>query len=83
MIENGLQWRMDVMFRDDECRIRADNASANFATIKHTALNLIRLKSSGRMDSLLRPSLRHPLGRRRPGKSCREVLDSAAWKAGS
>jgi predicted transposase YbfD/YdcC len=52
MVENGLHWIMDMMFRDDECRVRTDNAPANFTTIKHMALNLIRLKSSGKKDSL-------------------------------
>ena len=42
-IENGLHWVMDMVFRDDECRIRKDNAPANFATIKHMASNLLRL----------------------------------------
>ena len=42
MIENGLHWVMDMNFRDDECRIRTDHAPANFTTIKHMALNLIR-----------------------------------------
>jgi len=33
---------MDMIFRDDECRVRTDHAPANFTTIKHMALNLIR-----------------------------------------
>ena len=37
-------WLMDMVFRDDECRIRRDNAPANFATIKHIASNLMRAK---------------------------------------
>ncbi len=41
-IENSLHWVMDMIFRDDECRLRTANAPANFATIKHMALNLIR-----------------------------------------
>ncbi len=41
-IENGLHWVMDMVFRDDECRIRKHNAPANFATIKHMASNLLR-----------------------------------------
>jgi predicted transposase YbfD/YdcC len=41
-IENGLHWVMDMVFRDDECRIRKANAPANFATIKHMASNLLR-----------------------------------------
>jgi predicted transposase YbfD/YdcC len=42
MIENGLHWIMDMIFRDDECRVRKDNAPTNFATIKHMAFNLMR-----------------------------------------
>jgi predicted transposase YbfD/YdcC len=41
-IENSLHWVMDMVFRDDECRIRTDHAPANFTTIKHMAHNLIR-----------------------------------------
>jgi predicted transposase YbfD/YdcC len=41
-IENGLHWVMDMLFRDDECRIRKDHAPANFTTLKHMAYNLIR-----------------------------------------
>ena len=33
---------MDMVFRDDECRIRSAHAPANFATIKHMASNLLR-----------------------------------------
>ena len=42
MIENGLHWVLDMIFRDDECRVRTDNAPANFATIKHMAYNVMR-----------------------------------------
>ena len=41
-VENGLHWVMDMVFRDDESRIRRDNAPANFTTIKHMASNLLR-----------------------------------------
>ena len=41
-IENSLHWVMDMVFRDDECRVRTDNAPANFTTLKHIALNLTR-----------------------------------------
>ena len=33
---------MDMVFRDDDCRIRKKNAPANFATVKHMATNLLR-----------------------------------------
>jgi predicted transposase YbfD/YdcC len=41
-IENSLHWVMDMVFRDDECRVRTDHAPANFTTIKHMALNLLK-----------------------------------------
>ncbi len=49
-VENSLHWIMDMIFRDDECRIRTENAPANFTTLKHMAHNLIR-KAPGK-DSL-------------------------------
>jgi predicted transposase YbfD/YdcC len=41
-VENQLHWIMDMVFRDDECRLRTENAPANFTTIKHMATNLLR-----------------------------------------
>ena len=41
-IENSLHWVMDMVFRDDECRVRTNHAPANFTTIKHMAHNLLR-----------------------------------------
>ena len=50
-------WVMDMVFRvmpeacfqHDECRIRTDNAPANFTTIKHMAGNLLR-RGSGKQS---------------------------------
>ena len=39
MVENGLHWVLDMIFRDDECRVRTDNAPFNLAIIKHIALH--------------------------------------------
>lgn len=41
-IENSLHWVMDRVFRDDECRISTGHAPANFTTIKHVTLHLMR-----------------------------------------
>jgi predicted transposase YbfD/YdcC len=49
-VENSLHWVMDMIFRDDECRVRTDHAPANFCTIKHMAQNLLRKAPS--TDSL-------------------------------
>jgi predicted transposase YbfD/YdcC len=42
-VENSLHWVLDMIFRDDECRVRKDHAPANFTTLKHMAHNLMRL----------------------------------------
>jgi len=52
-IENGLHWVMDMVFRDDECRARTENAPANFTTIKHMAQNLIK-KAPGKDSQRLK-----------------------------
>ena len=44
---------MDMVFRDDECRVRTEQAPANFATLKHMAHNLTR-KTPGKMSTRLR-----------------------------
>jgi len=38
----SMHWLMDCLFRDDDCRVRTQHAPANFTTIKHIALNLLR-----------------------------------------
>jgi len=43
-IENSLHWVMDMTFRDDECRIRTQNAPENVGTLKHMAVNQARRK---------------------------------------
>jgi len=40
-IENGLHWKLDIGFREDECRKRKGNTAANFAIMRQIALNLL------------------------------------------
>lgn len=42
-VETQLRWVMDVVFHDDLMRLRTEHGPANMATIKHAALNLIRV----------------------------------------
>jgi len=45
-VENRLHWRLDVIFREDECRIRNGNAPQNMAIMRKFALNLLKLNKS-------------------------------------
>jgi len=41
-IENGLHWVLDVVFREDDSRVRAGHAGANLAMIRKAAVALLR-----------------------------------------
>lgn len=45
-IENSLHWVLDIAFREDECRIRKDNAPENFNILRHISLNLLKQDTS-------------------------------------
>ena len=45
-VENSLHWVLDVTFREDDCRIRKDNAAENFAIVRHIALNLAKSETT-------------------------------------
>jgi len=41
-IENRLHWVLDVVFREDQSRLRKGHGAKNMAIVRHFALNLIR-----------------------------------------
>lgn len=41
-IENQLHWVLDVSFREDDSRVRRDNAPENFGIFRHVAINALR-----------------------------------------
>ena len=51
-VENSLHWCMDVVFGDDQMRVRTGHAAHNFAVLRHIALNLIRLAPVKRKGGL-------------------------------
>jgi len=45
-IENSLHWVLDIVFREDESRVRSDHAPHNFAILSHIARNVFTRRSS-------------------------------------
>ncbi len=41
-VENSLHWTLDVSFREDDSRIRNDNAAQNMTLLRRLALNVIK-----------------------------------------
>jgi predicted transposase YbfD/YdcC len=41
-IENGLHWVLDIAFNEDHQRVRKDHGPANFAVLRHIAVNLLK-----------------------------------------
>lgn len=41
-IENCFHWVLDVVFKEDESRIRNKNAPKNMVVIRSTALNIVK-----------------------------------------
>lgn len=56
-IENSLHWVLDVVFNEDYCRKRKDNAAENFNIIRKMALNFIRTNKKNDKLSIRRARL--------------------------
>lgn len=48
-VENSLHWVLDIAFREDECRIRMDNAPENFGIVRQMALNLLKREKTAKV----------------------------------
>jgi len=49
-IENQLHWVLDVVFQEDQSRIRRDNGGQNMAVLRHLAMNLLRQDQTKRLS---------------------------------
>ena len=45
-VENGLHWSLDVVFGEDQARMREGNSAENFSILRRIALNLFRQDNS-------------------------------------
>lgn len=59
-IENKLHWRLDVVFGEDDCRLRQGRAAENMSRVKRVAINLLRQDKSSKL-SIPRKRLRAAL----------------------
>jgi predicted transposase YbfD/YdcC len=51
-IENGVHWVLDVVFREDESRVRRDHGGTNLSVLRRLSLNLLRRTPTTRKLSL-------------------------------
>jgi predicted transposase YbfD/YdcC len=53
-IENSLHWTLDVVFNDDQSRLRMGHGAKNMAVVRHFAINLVRAVKDKRSIKLRR-----------------------------
>jgi len=49
-IENSVHWLLDLVFREDDCRISVGKGAENLAVLRHIALNLLRHDHSSKQS---------------------------------
>jgi len=54
LVENALHWTLDVVFKDDQSRLRKGHGAHNMAIVRHFALNLVRAIGDKRSIKLRR-----------------------------
>lgn len=59
-VENSLHWVLDVTMNEDMSRVRKDNAPENLATLRRTAINMVK---KDKMPMKGRPSIRRAMKR--------------------
>ena len=51
-IENQLHWSLDMVFREDESRMRKGNSAENFAVVRHIASNLLGQEKTAKLGKM-------------------------------
>lgn len=58
LVENALHWTLDVIFKDDQSRLRKGHGANNMAIVRHFAINLVRAVNDKRSIKLRRKRAR-------------------------
>ena len=45
-VENRLHWTLDVIFDEDQCRLRTGHGPQNMSIVRHMALNMLQAPKS-------------------------------------
>ena len=53
-IENRLHWVLDVVFKEDQSRLRTGHGARNMAVVRHFAINLVRAATDKKSIKLRR-----------------------------
>src|SRR3990167_10270321 len=61
LIENSLHWTLDVVFNEDESRVRKDHAGENMAIVRHIVINMLN-KAKGAFKGVGLKALRKKAG---------------------
>jgi len=75
-IENRLHWTLDVVFAEDQSRLRQGHGARNMAVVRHFAINLIRTAPEPDRPAPLKPQRKATKPRRTSIKLRRKI---AGW----
>ena len=77
-IENQLHWTLDVVFAEDQSRLRKGHGAKNMAVVRHFAINLIRTAPEPERPTPLKPQRMATKPRRTSIKLRRKI---AGWRS--
>lgn len=61
-IENTLHWTLDVVFNEDQSRVRTDHAPQNMAIVRHVAVNALNKAKKSQFSGVSLKALRKKAG---------------------
>lgn len=77
-IENQLHWTLDVVFAEDQSRLRKGHGARNMAVVRHFAINVVRTAPEPERPPPMKPQ-RKPTKPRRTSISLRRKI--AGWRS--